>query len=102
MEYNDQKLKELLQTWEAPPAPQSLARRVFPRSRWWQWIWSGSIRVPVPVGFAALVIAGALWYWSRPPVSVPQKAVAPVSLADFRPVEQLEPKVISSGNYEGH
>ena len=97
MEPNDQKLNELLHKWEAPPAPSSLTRRVFPRQVWWQWLWSGSIRVPVPVGLAALVAAGALWLWNRPVVSVPQK---PVSLADFRPVEQLEPRIIRSANYE--
>ena len=97
METNDQKLKELLRKWEAPSAPSSLAQRVFPRQRWWQWLWTGSIRVPVPVGLAVLVAAGGLWLLNRPVVSAPQK---PVSLADFRPVEQLEPRIIRSTNYE--
>ena len=99
MEDNDQKLKELLQKWQAPAAPRTLARRVFPRQGWWRWLWSGSIRVPVPlVGLAALGAVAAMLYWNRPPESVPDESV---SLADFRPVERLEPRIIRSVTNEG-
>jgi len=97
MEFNDQKLKELLQKWEAPPAPRELFFRVFPTPPWWRWLWTGSIRVPVPVGLAALVVLGVVWFWNREPVSVPQGSV---SLADFHPVDQLEPRIIRGVNYE--
>jgi cytochrome c-type biogenesis protein CcmH/NrfG len=104
MEPNDQKLKELLQTWKAPTAPATLTQRVLlaaPTPRWWQWLWTGSIRVPVPiVGLAVLVVVAVMLYWSRPArqtVSAPEK---PVSLADFHPVEQLEPRIIRSTNYD--
>lgn len=104
MEPKDEKLKELLQKWQAPAAPKTLARRVFPdapRLRWWRWLWTGSIRVPVPVGLAALAIAVVL-YWpgrTEPQAGAPEK---PVSLADFRPVEQLEPRIIRSVANEGN
>jgi len=103
MENNDPKLKELLQKWEAPAAPATLTRRVFPRQAWWRWLWSGSIRVPVPVGLAVLAAVVLGLYWSSR--TVPQQVSAPekpVSLADFRPVEQLEPRIIRSVSNEGN
>ena len=103
MENNDPKLKELLQKWEAPSTPATLFYRVFPTPPWWRWLWTGSIRVPVPVGLAVLVAVALGLYWSSrtpPPqqVSAPEK---PVSLADFRPVDQLEPRIIRSVSNEG-
>ena len=102
MEPNDKELKELLQKWKAPAAPATLARRLFPRQPWWRWLMTGSVRVPVPVGLAALAVVAGLLYWSRPappPESVQEKSV---SLADFQPVERLEPRIIRSVNYEGN
>ena len=103
MEDKDQKLKELLQTWKARSTPSTLVYRVFPTRPWWRWLWTGSIRVPVPVGLAVLAAVAVGLYWSRPApaeqVSAPEK---PVSLADFRPVEQLEPRIIRSVTNEGN
>ena len=92
---DDQELKSLLKEWKAPGAPSSLKSRVLPQSvSLWRWLATGSIRVPVPAGIAALVILG-LWFFLSPPA--PQPAVqAPLTstLADFRPVEQLEPTLV--------
>ena len=98
MEPKDQNLKELLDKWEAPGAPPTLARRVFPRAVW-RWLWTGSIRVPVPAAAALAVALAGMLYWNRQPVSVPEKSV---SLADFRPAERLEPRIIRSATYEGN
>ena len=101
MEPKDQQLKELLDKWEAPAAPPTLAGRVFPRAAWWRWLWTGSIRVPVPAaaGLAVLAAVAVMLNWNRQPVSVPEKSV---SLADFRPAERLEPRIIRSATYEGN
>jgi hypothetical protein len=99
---NDDELNKLLQQWKAPVAPASLARKVLPRREsWWRWMLSGTIRVPVPVGLALL--AGlVLWIYTtvskRQPVERPASSV---SLADFQPVKQLEPRIVRSG-YEGN
>jgi hypothetical protein len=95
---DDKDLKDLLGQWEAPPAPRGLWRRIDSRrGSWWTWLLTGSIRVPVPVG-AAIVILAAGWIYSTsssdlgaptPPPQAPS-----VSLADFHPVEQLEPRII--------
>ena len=92
---DDRELNQLLHEWTAPPAPASLRRRVSARrGSWWRWLLTGTIRIPVPVGIA-VVVAAAVWVYSsasaRPPV--PQPA-ASVSLADFQPVLQLEPRVV--------
>jgi hypothetical protein len=89
---NDDELNQLLMQWEAPRVPAELRP---PQSRW-RWLLTGTIRVPVPAGFAVVVIMVLLVYWavsaSRPPRTV--------TLADFEPVKQLQPRIIRS-QYEG-
>lgn len=95
---DDKDLSELLSRWDAPGAPRGLWRRINSRrGSWWTWLLTGSIRVPVPVG-AAIVILAAVWIYSTPspdptPPTPPPPAPS-VSLADFHPVEQLEPRII--------
>lgn len=94
---DDKELDQLLHRWEAPAAPASLAQRVLPRREsWWRWLLTGTIRVPVPVGFAAVLLVVFWLYQSG--VRGPAPAEAPrreptVSLADFQPVSQLEPRL---------
>ena len=100
---NDNELNKLLSQWKAPAPPESLQRKFFPnpqRLPWWRWIWSGSIRVPVPAGLAAAVILvlSVLFGISNRAVAPPVKAV---TLADFQPVKQLQPRIIRSA-YEGN
>jgi hypothetical protein len=91
---DDRELDRILRQWQAPGAPPSLNARVLgPRKRWWSFLLTGSIRLPVPAVLAIaamlLIMAGAL---------MRQRAVAPVdssiSLVDFRPVEDLNVRVI--------
>ena len=93
---DDKELNNLLRTWEAPAAPESLNRRVLPqRSSWWRWLFSGTIRIPVPVGFAAVaVIAFWLYYSKTPSVAPVSQPAGPVSFADFQPVRQLDPVLV--------
>jgi hypothetical protein len=115
---NDKELSQILEQWKAPGAPPNLE---MPRQRepkaarsayegWWRvpstrtthslfaWFVNGSIRIPVPVG-VAILIALLLWVYSREaakPVATP--AAKPVSLGDFQPVKQLQPRVIGRAN----
>jgi hypothetical protein len=115
---NDKELSQILEQWKAPGAPPNLE---MPRQRepkaarsayegWWSvpltrtthslfaWFVNGSIRIPVPVG-VAILIALLLWVYSREaakPVATP--AAKPVSLGDFQPVKQLQPRVIGRAN----
>jgi hypothetical protein len=93
---DDKELNQLLRTWEAPGAPKSLERRLFRgRSPWWAWLFTGTIRVPVPVGVAALIAILLLFhYWKTPSPTPAAPAARSVSLADFQPVEHLEPVVV--------
>jgi hypothetical protein len=91
---NDPKLSELLKEWQVGNAPPSLDARVLaPRRRWWSFLVSGSIRVPVPVGIALaailLLMAGALLRQRQPAAKA-----SPVSLVDFRPVDDPHVRVI--------
>ena len=95
---DDKELDTLLRKWEAPPAPASLRAKVVPPSQWWQWLTRGTIRIPVPVGIAVLLVIAAFFYFrpaDRQTVAQPAKSV---SLADFQPVKQLEPRVIGRAN----
>jgi hypothetical protein len=101
---NDNELNDLLREWKTPAAPATLAEKFFsgavttPR---WRWFLSGSIRVPVPVGLAVIVIIIASVVFgisNRPRVTWPAGAA---TLADFQPVHQLQPRIIRS-SYEAH
>jgi hypothetical protein len=93
---NDRELNDLLRQWDAPGAPRSLEARILPgRRAWWQWLFTGTIRVPVPVGIAAIVLFALWMYSSSPPLEPREEPVSGgVSLADFQPVEQLEPQIL--------
>jgi quercetin dioxygenase-like cupin family protein len=63
----DRELDRLLREWKAPDAPSHLRIPRAQRSPW-RWLVSGSIRVPVPVAAAALLLVG-LWVattWTAP------------------------------------
>jgi len=99
---DDRELDKLLQQWQAPGAPPSLRAKILPPSQWWQWLTTGTIRIPVPVGIVVLLAVAALLYFrtyspttSQPTVAQPVKSV---SLADFQPVKQLEPRIIGRTN----
>jgi hypothetical protein len=109
---DDRELNHLLKQWKAPATPASIhsivkgGHRVLPRrAPWWRWLFVGAIRVPVPVMVAIVAVVALLFYFrtSDKPKPEPQNASQPgtVSLADFQPVRQLEPRVIGRG-YEAH
>jgi hypothetical protein len=96
---DENELKQLLRKWEAPAAPPILAQRVLPSEnrQWWSWLWSGSVRIPVPVAIGVALVVVFWIYYSRP-ANVPQVAQpGTVSLADFKPVQQLEPVLVQGG-----
>jgi hypothetical protein len=98
---NDDELNQLLARWKAPDAPASLAARVLPqRGPWWSWLLNGSIRIPVPIGVAIVAAIVIFWIYSSgsPREQVKQPAGGSVSLADFQPVKNLEPRVIGRAN----
>lgn len=89
---NDDELRSLLRTWEAPPAPPSLRRRVQPPARFnWRWLLTGELRIPVPAAMAALfALLFAAYGWLRPP--------APASLSDFQQITTLQPRIVRTAN----
>jgi hypothetical protein len=102
---NDHELRDLLERWDAPAAPASLERRIFgepERQPWYRWLFSGSIRVPVPVAAALLLLLWSAWTFLGPRRS---STVAPVAheltFSDFQPVKELKPRVVQ-GNYEAN
>jgi hypothetical protein len=95
---DEDELNHLLRKWEAPSAPPSLKQRVFPAQRpWLSWLLTGSIRIPVPALVAAAIVI-ALWiHHSRPAPPAHVAAPGSVSLADFQPVQQLQPVLVTGG-----
>jgi hypothetical protein len=97
---NDQELHDLLRQWEAPAAPQHLERRIFgepKRQPWYLWLFTGSIRIPVPA-LALLLLFAALVTYLLPrgrlmPAPAPRQ---PLTLADFQPAPDMNPRVIRS------
>jgi len=106
---NDDQLRELLREWQAPLAPPALEARVMdalahskPSRRsqpWWRWLFTVSIRVPVPVGALAVIAFAALLVF----VVTERRQVAPVtegiSFSEFHPVKEIKPRIIRS-SYE--
>ena len=95
---DEKELNQLLQRWEAPAAPPGLQEKLATTSpsRRWRWLLTGSIRIPVPVGLAAIV-AFIVWMLAgRTPPAPVQQPAASISLADFQPVRQLEPKIVTT------
>ncbi len=81
---DDSRLKEVLQEWQAPAAPESLEQRVLgspmlqTKDPWWRFLVNGYIRVPVPVACCvAILMILAAWRSVRPPQSG-----APCSIAE--------------------
>jgi hypothetical protein len=89
-------------TAHAPVAAQDAAASVeatFGVGHALLWLLTGSIRIPVPLGLAAAIVA-AVWIYvataDRQPSSTDEAAEADpvVSLADFEPVERVEPRIV--------
>lgn len=85
MENDDVRLRDLLKEWKAPAAPPALERRVLAltggRTRWWLYLWRGSIRVPVPVAcclaaaMVTLMVFAGVEFTRRPAATSPCVAV---------------------------
>ena len=88
---NDDELNELLRQWTAPSAPAQLKPRTRIRGAWW-WLVSGTIRVPVPVGIIAMIILALSVYWAVASRRAVEKPGTTVTLTDFQPVKQLQPR----------
>ena len=96
---DEKELSQLLRQWDAPQAPQSLQERVLPRPvSPWRWLLTGSIRIPAPLGIAAVLVL-ALWVLANrtPPTPVAQPPSS-ISLGDFHAVQRLEPTIVENGN----
>lgn len=96
---DDQELHDLLKEWRVDGAPRSLDERVLQRrAPSWRATLTGSIRIPVPMALAAVailfVLTAALLTRTPPAEPVPSS----VSLANFRPVSDLNVRVIRNGS----
>jgi hypothetical protein len=100
MENNDDpRLSELLHEWQVYGASPSLDARILKlRRNWWGLLLTGSIRVPIPVGVAIaaalLLLTGALVRQRTESPTVPATSPS-VNLVEFRPVKDLNVRVIS-------
>jgi hypothetical protein len=106
MEHNDDsKLSELVREWQVSGAPPSLDARISKLLRGrWSTLLTGSIRVPIPVGVAVaaalLLLTGAVVRQRTESPAAPAP-VPSISLVEFRPVTDLNVRVIP-GMVEQH
>jgi hypothetical protein len=94
---DDPQLRNLLRLWKVENAPASLDKRVLAiRKPWWSFLVTGSLRVPVPVALALVVVlavmTAALMRERRAPL--PPVAASAVNLVNFRPVENPQVRII--------
>lgn len=100
MEYlNDDELHHAVSSWRAPTAPDHLRSRIFrPRRSLWAWVFTGSIRVPVPACAAlVLLLAWLVWPHPQPDGAEPARTrQGEVTLADFRPDTEVQVRVVGA------
>ena len=98
---NDDELRQLIPSWQAPGTPERLRSRILgPRRSRFAWLMTGAIRVPVPV--CAAVVLALLWLVSARTNGgdVPsgssdrQNQRTVVWLADFQPPAEVEVRVV--------
>jgi hypothetical protein len=107
-ELTDRELNVILPAWKAPAAPARLRAAVFPEGPgpWWRRLWSGSVRIPVPVACClAILLALAAWRWLTPRTIyrdrlVPVAAGAGSDPSQLRPVMELQPRIVRSGDVQ--
>ena len=116
---NDRELGRLLQEWAVPAVPDALDDRMkglfraHVRPPLWRRLFSTSIRVPLPVAVAVLLLlAAAFWIPRRPAAPVEsaesgaatrsaraesEPVVTRTSLAGFEPVREMNVTVVPGG-----
>jgi hypothetical protein len=96
---DDRELRDLLKQWRAPDTPRSLDERVLrPPAPLWRLLLTGWIRIPVPValGVTAILLVLMVALLRQPPTAEP--APSSISLTNFRPVSDLNLRVIRNGS----
>ena len=69
---DDRELNQLLRQWEAPGAPAAPAPAgASAREPWWRWFVTGTIRIPVPVGWRLPPCLATVWMYSSEPPREP-------------------------------
>ncbi|MGD0300338.1 MAG: hypothetical protein ABSE86_24900 [Bryobacteraceae bacterium] len=124
-ELTEGELDRLLREWNAPAAPARLRAALFlkPRAPWWRRLWTLSIPVPLPIACVlTLLIVVSVWRGAMPRVpqvvvktervEVPivqervitkyvykeQKAASGFDIHGLKPVAELRPRIIRSGD----
>jgi hypothetical protein len=96
---NDDELRHAVSSWKAPAAPDHVRSRIFGAHRpWWAWVFTGSIRVPVPV-CAALVLLLVWFAWQRPQPDAAGPASdrrGEVTLADFQADTEVQVRCVGA------
>jgi hypothetical protein len=100
---NDDELRGVLRQWKSPDPSPDLERKILASAkasnvhRFFQWLATGSIRVPVPLGIAAMVL---LFFLAFQATRAPKPPVG--RLSEFQAVKEFKPRIIRSSSYEGY
>lgn len=98
---DDPELSKLLHEWKVEDAPRSLDERILgARKPWWKLLFTGSLRVPVPVALACAILLLTMGAALLRPRAVAPPASPAVSstldLADFQPVRDVQVRIMRS------
>ena len=116
----DDGLSRLLEQWSAPVVPEGMDERMLSafrrqsgaREPWWSRLFTGSVRVPLPVAVGVLMLLIVTAALALRPVAPPPTAagpsepvqaarrgdvpvVSPTSLAGFQPVTEVTATVVT-------
>jgi hypothetical protein len=94
---DDPELRKVLREWKVEDAPRSLDDRVpGVRRPWWTVLMGASFRVPAPVALvvAVLFVAMGVALLRPRPVPATPAASSTINLADFRPVEDVQVRIM--------
>ena len=94
-EMTDDELNALLDRWQAPVAPASLRKPVFPEKSHtaWRRFWAASIHVPVPA-VAFIVLALLVWAALRSTTVEPPVNASRSTFGNLMPVRELKVRIL--------
>ncbi|HMF75213.1 MAG TPA: hypothetical protein VK604_06085, partial [Bryobacteraceae bacterium] len=96
---NDDELRGALRQWRAPGTPPGLEQKIlasakgFTAKDFWQWLATGSVRVPVPLGIGLVVLLFALAFQATRDRKPPEGR-----LSEFQAVKEFKPRIIRSSS----
>lgn len=100
-ELTDQELDRLLAAWKTPIPTASMRAATFRKpAPLWRRMWTASIRIPIPLAAALILLAALGWWWAMRVPHVPAASRRVNGRMLLQPVAELRPRIIRGRNAE--